>query len=119
MKALSEAFSRREMSKSMSPKSRHPATIHDVAKRARVSISTVSRVLNQTVPVSEEVRQRVEKAMSQLKFVPRMAARNLALRATNALVLLSTDSDGDFFAPLLNSIDTVASDSGYNLLIST
>ncbi len=103
----------------MSPRSKHPATIHDVAKRARVSISTVSRVLNRTAPVSEDIAERVQAAMSKLKFVPRTAARNLALSTTNTLGLLLTDIYGDFFAPMLSGIDAVAFETGYHLLIST
>jgi LacI family transcriptional regulator len=103
----------------MPAKSRQPATIHDVAKRARVSISTVSRVLNQTAPVSGDVAQRVLKAMADLKFVPRTAARNLALSTTKALGLLLSDLYSAFFGPMLSGIEVVARELGYNLLIST
>jgi DNA-binding LacI/PurR family transcriptional regulator len=103
----------------MSPKSKQPATIHDVAKRARVSISTVSRVLNQTVPVSSDAARRVQKAMTDLKFVPRSAARNLATSTTNALGLLLSDIYSAFFGPMLSGIEVIARELGYNLLIST
>ena len=104
----------------MGPSKRpYAVTIHDVARLAGVSISTVSRVINRTVPVSDEVSERVLTTMRELDFQPRTAARNLATRRTNALGLLLTDIQGDFFAPLLSGIETVTADAGFDLLIST
>lgn len=94
-------------------------TITDVANRAGVSISTVSRVINRNVPASDEVITRVQAAMKELKYAPRAAARNLATRKTNTLGLLVADILGDFFGPLLTGIEDVAHDHGYDLLIST
>jgi LacI family transcriptional regulator len=53
-------------------------TIKDVSKAARVSIKTVSRVLNKERYVSEETRIRVEEAVAQLNYHPNLAARTLA-----------------------------------------
>ncbi len=94
-------------------------TIDDVAQRAGVSISTVSRVINRAVPVSDEASRRVETAMRELSYRPRAAARNLATRKTNTLGLLISGIEGDFFAPLLSGIEAVTSEAGYDLLIST
>jgi DNA-binding LacI/PurR family transcriptional regulator len=94
-------------------------TIAHVAKQAGVSISTVSRVINRNVPVSDDVASRVEDAMRLLKYVPRAAARNLATRRTNTLGLLVSEILGDFFAPLLTGIEDSANGQGYDLLIST
>ena len=100
------------------PKATNPASIHDVARRAKVSISTVSRVINRTAPVSPEIEARVEAAMKQLNYVPRVAARNLATNRTNMLGVLLSDMLGDFFQPLLTGIETVARENGYEILIS-
>jgi LacI family transcriptional regulator len=94
-------------------------TIDDVARRAGVSISTVSRVINRNVPVSDEVVVQVEAAMKALKYVPRAAARNLATRKTKTLGLLLADILGDFFAPLLAGVESMSDQHGYDLLIST
>lgn len=102
----------------MSPKSSAP-TIDDVAREAGVSISTVSRVLNRNVPVSEEVASKVEAAMRALRYTPRAAARNLATLRTNTLGLLLAEIVGDFFSPLLQGVESVAAQHGYDLLIST
>src|SRR5947208_8554022 len=102
----------------MFPKTNTP-TIDDVARQAGVSISTVSRVLNRNVPVSEEVVTKVEAAMRSLRYTPRAAARNLATQRTNTLGLLLAEIVGDFFSPLLSGIEDVAAQSGFDLLIST
>ena len=99
-------------------KSDKPASIDDVARRAGVSISTVSRVINGTAPVSPEITLRVEAAMQELNYVPHAAARNLATRRTNTIGLLLSDMLGDFFQPLLTGIETVAREHGFEILIS-
>lgn len=102
----------------MIPKS-SGSTIDDVARQAGVSISTVSRVLNRNVPVSEEVVSKVEAAMRALRYTPRAAARNLATQRTKTLGLLLAEIVGDFFSPLLSGIESVAAEHGFDLLIST
>lgn len=102
----------------MPPKPSFP-TIDDVARQAGVSISTVSRVLNRNVPVSDEVATKVQAAMRALRYTPRAAARNLATSRTNTLGLVLAEIVGDFFGPLLAGIETVATEHGYDLLIST
>ncbi len=93
------------------------ATISDVAEKAGVSISTVSRVLNNTVPVDEEAAQRVREAVAQLNYTPHSAARMLASRRTNTIGLLLLDIGGDFYTPMLRGIEAVCSQAGYDLLI--
>jgi LacI family transcriptional regulator len=100
-------------------KQAYRVTIDDVASLAGVSISTVSRVINRTAPVSEEMAARVEEAMRKLNYRPRAAARNLATRKTNTLGLLISGIEGDFFAPLLSGIESMTREAGFDLLIST
>lgn len=97
---------------------RSQVTIDMVAQRAGVSISTVSRVLNQTVHVAEETSARVLAAVAELGYVPHTAARNLAQGKTNTLGLLLPDISADFFWPLLRGITLSAADAGYGLLIA-
>jgi DNA-binding LacI/PurR family transcriptional regulator len=96
-----------------------PVTAVDVARRAGVSIATVSRVLHQTVNVSEEVRARVLAAVAELGYVPHAAARNLAQGKTTALGVLLPEIGVDFFSPMLRGIESAAREAGYDLLIST
>jgi LacI family transcriptional regulator len=66
------------------------AKIDDVAKKARVSISTVSRVLNGHRVVKAETRERVERAIKQLAYRPSVYAQGLA-RGTSDIANLDTD----------------------------
>jgi len=94
-----------------------PPTIADVARRAEVSIATVSRVLNGTTPVQPEKADRVRLAMDELQFVPRQAARVLASRRTNTIGLVMSEISGAFFPPMLKGIEAGAHEAGYDLLI--
>jgi len=93
------------------------ATIADVARRAGVSIATVSRVINATTPVAEATAARVRAAIAALNYVPRAAARSLASRRTNTLGLLLPEISGYFFPPLLRGIEAGARENGFDLLI--
>jgi len=77
------------------------STIADVARLAGVSIATVSRVINGNTPVIESTALRVRDAISELKFVPRAAARTLASRRTNTIGLIFSEIGGAFFPLLL------------------
>ena len=99
------------------PKS--PVTALDVARRAGVSIATVSRVLHRTVNVSEDVTARVLEAVSELGYVPHAAARNLAQGRTATLGLLLPEISLGFFSPMLRGIESAAREAGYDLLIAT
>jgi LacI family transcriptional regulator len=94
-------------------------TIYDVAKKAGVSVATVSRYINQNTPVSAEVAKRLEEVMVELDYVPHAAARHLASRKTRVVGLLLTNMHNDFFAPLVSGIEHVVASHGYNLLVAT
>jgi DNA-binding LacI/PurR family transcriptional regulator len=92
-------------------------TISDVARLAGVSISTVSRVVNDTAPVSGEVGVRVRNAIELLGYTPHAAARNLAVRRTNTIGLLLPELSSSFFTPLLRGIEAAVRQTDYDLLI--
>lgn len=95
-------------------------TIRDVAKRAGVSVATVSRYINRNTPVSPEVSKRLDQVMSEMKYVPHAAARQLASRKTHVIGLLLTNNiHSNFFAPLLNGIEAVVREHEYNLVVAT
>lgn len=100
-------------------KSTQRVTIDDVARLAGFSIATVSRVINQNYPVSEETAKRVKAAIKELNYVPQQAARQLAKRRTGMLGLVLDEIGGDFFSPMLRGIEAGAREAGYNLLIAT
>jgi LacI family transcriptional regulator len=75
-------------------------TIRDVARKANVSVATVSRYINRNAPVSPEAAERLDKVMIELRYVPHAAARNLASRKTRVIGLLLNNLHNDFFVPL-------------------
>lgn len=94
-------------------------TIYDVAQQAGVSAATVSRYINKNAPVSPEVAERLDRVMTELRFVPHAAARHLASRKTRVVGLLLNNLHNDFFVPLLNGVEAVVRQKGYNLIIAT
>jgi LacI family transcriptional regulator len=94
-------------------------TIRDVARQADVSVATVSRYINQNAPVSPEVADRLDRVLSELKYVPHAAARHLASRKTRAVGLLLNNLHNDFFVPLLKGVEAVVRQKGYNLIVAT
>lgn len=98
------------------PPQRRP-TISDVAKRARVSISTVSRVINNSAPVAATTRQQVWRAVEELEYMPNAAARSLAGRRTGTIGFYLPQISGAFFASLLQGLEAGVRENGYDLLI--
>ncbi len=94
-------------------------TIRDVAREAGVSVATVSRYINKNAPISAEVAERLHQIMSEMKYVPHAAARNLASRKTRVIGLLLNNLHNDFFVPLLNGVEAVVRQKGYNLIVAT
>jgi LacI family transcriptional regulator len=101
------------------PKKSQAVTIRDVAKEAGVSVATVSRFINQNAPISEEISQRLEKVMGEMRYVPHAAARQLASQKTLVIGLLLSTLHNDFFVPLLNGVEAVIRRHNYNLFIAT
>ncbi|HEX2208965.1 MAG TPA: LacI family DNA-binding transcriptional regulator [Longimicrobium sp.] len=93
-------------------------TIRDVAQRAGVSVTTVSRALNGTGPVSDEVRRRVEAASAELRYLPHATARSLITRRTNVFGVVLPDLFGEFFSEVIRGMDPQAQQRGYHLLLS-
>ncbi len=92
-------------------------TISDVSKHAGVSIATVSRVLNNTLPVSEETAKKVRAAIEELNFIPNSSARILAGGKTHTLGLIIPEIAALSLLPLLAGIEKTARSMGYGLLI--
>ena len=94
------------------------ATIRDVARRAQLSVATVSRALNGLENVSEEARERITAAVKELGYVPHAGARSLSLARNNAIGVVLPDLHGEFFSEIVRGMDREASRHGYLLLLS-
>lgn len=96
-----------------------PASIEDVAKRANVSISTVSRVLNRRNVVNDKTRKRVELAIKELNYRPNVFARGLMLQQSNILGLVLPDLHGEFYSEIIRGANAKAQELGYQLMVSS
>lgn len=93
------------------------ATIKDVAQCAKVSVATVSRVLNNDPKVRPETKEIVEKVINELGYSPNLLGRNLRRSSThNILVLLPTISN-QFYSSIIKGIREEATLEGYNVMV--
>lgn len=93
------------------------ATIQDVAKRAKVSISTVSRVVNKTMPVEPETEERVREAIAALGYRPNLLARSFRRRVTHTIGLIVPDNSNPFFAEVARVIEDAGFAEGYSVIL--
>ena len=93
------------------------ATIVDVAGRARVSVSTVSHVVNGTRFVSEDTRARVEAAIEALGYRPNGLARSLRRGRSHTLGLVLPDSANPYFAEIGRELETRAFEAGFSVVL--
>jgi LacI family transcriptional regulator len=94
------------------------ATIRDVARRAQLSVATVSRALNGFQNVSDDARERISAAVAELGYIPHAGARSLSLARNNAIGVVLPDLHGEFFSEIVRGMDREASRRGYLLLLS-
>ena len=92
-------------------------TIHEVAKRAGVSITTVSRVLNNRGYISEETRSKVQASIKELGFIPNEMARSFYTTSTRLVGLIIPTTTNPFFGELAFYIEKYLSRRGYKLLV--
>ncbi|HPQ15895.1 MAG TPA: LacI family DNA-binding transcriptional regulator, partial [Bryobacteraceae bacterium] len=93
------------------------ATIKEVAKRARVSVGTVSNVMSGAVSVSAALRERVERAARELSYQPNHVARSLKSRKTQTLGMVISDITNPFFPLMVRGAEDAAVKRGYLLNI--
>jgi LacI family transcriptional regulator len=92
------------------------STISDVARQAGVSAMTVSRVVNNSGYISPETRERVEKAIADLGYVPNALARSLRFKQTKTLALVLTDITNPFFTTIARGVEDAASEQGFSVI---
>lgn len=91
-------------------------TIKDIAQRAHVSVSTVSRVLNNKADVHEETKRRVQEIIEELGYSPNSIARGLVLQRTHTIGLLIPDITNPFFPEVARGVENRAKELGYSLI---
>ena len=92
-------------------------TIKTIAERAGVSKATVSRVINNSKPVSEDIRQRVLQVIEETNFKPSAVARSLTSQHTGLIGVIIPDVSNPVFSKVINGIEEQAHLAGYNILL--
>lgn len=95
-----------------------PTTIKDVAKKAGVSISTVSRVINDSKPVTNEVKQRVLDVIKETGYVPNPLARSLVTKKSQLIGVIVPEVNDTFSAEILNGIEEISKMYNYDILLA-
>jgi DNA-binding LacI/PurR family transcriptional regulator len=92
------------------------STIRDVARKANVSVSTVSRVINQKGYVHEDTKKVVMDTIESLGFVPNQLARSLTSRSSRIVGVIVPHIGHSFYGELLEGIEAQASTYGYKIM---
>ncbi|MFI5694010.1 LacI family DNA-binding transcriptional regulator [Kribbella sp. NPDC051586] len=93
-------------------------TIAGVARAAGVSVASVSRVLN-GLPATEEMAERVQRAVQELGYVPDARARSLKVGRTFQLTLAVADVGNPVYVTMMRAVEEVVSAAGYRLVVTT
>jgi LacI family transcriptional regulator/LacI family repressor for deo operon, udp, cdd, tsx, nupC, and nupG len=95
------------------------ASMNDVARKAGVSIATVSRVLNNSTSVNEETRRKIQKAIKELKYQPSRVAKRLRSKGGpgNLLGVLIPDIQNPFYVDVLRGIEDIAYKNNYVIIV--
>lgn len=93
------------------------SNIKDVAKKANVSVTTVSRVLNNRGYISQKTKDAVHNAITELNYVPNELARSLYKKKTNMIGLIIPDVSHPFFSKFAYHIENNLSKQDYKLLL--
>lgn len=91
-------------------------TMKEIAKKAKVSQPTVSRVLNGHKGVSEEIVNTVMKVVEAVGYVPNKAAQTLKRSSTNIIGISTREIDNPYFVDIIDSLELEARKNGYNIL---
>lgn len=91
-------------------------TIKEIAKALNVSVSTVSKALNDSYEISEETKERVRKYAKEHKYRPNSLALSLQNQKTKNIAVLIPSILNHFFAKVLNGIETAAAEKGYHIV---
>jgi len=93
------------------------ATMKDISKKANVSLSTVSAVINRSAYVSPELTKRVMQAIEELNYRPNAVARSLKKKSTNTIGFIVTDILNPFYPPMIKGIEDVAFNHNFNVIL--
>lgn len=91
--------------------------MREVAERAGVSVTSVSHVINHTRRVSDDLRERVLRAMEELGYQPNALARSLRRKETHTLGVIVPNSADPFFGEVTRGVEDTCFDQGYSIIL--
>ena len=91
-------------------------TIREIAEQAKVSETTVSRVLNNSPLVQDKTKMRVEAVMREMNYSPSAAARALSNQKTSTIAVIVPDITNPFFSDVISGISQIIKPSEYSLI---
>lgn len=91
--------------------------LKDIAKHLNISISTVSRVLNDTGRVNKDTRERILKAIKEFGYQPNEIARSLKRKSANILGVIVPDLSNSFYANVIKGVEKVARDNDHSVIV--
>jgi LacI family transcriptional regulator len=92
--------------------------LEQVARRAKVSTATVSRVLNNASVVKNTTRARVMRAIEELKYHPNLHARNLAGGKSNTIGVIVSNMENPFFFDIFKTVESEAHANGFEVVVA-
>ena len=93
-------------------------TLEEVARRARVSTATVSRVLNDTGPVKPATRARVLKVIQEVNYSPYLHAQSLAGGRSRSVGVIVSNIENPFFLDIHRTVEAGAHAAGYDVIMA-
>ena len=100
-------------------RTKRTVTIQDVAEAAGVSVSTVSRVLNDKDDVAPDTYEKVQKVIEELNYTSNLAARSMRSHKTNVIGLVVPDVEDPFFIQVMKGINRAIEEFDYDLIVYT
>lgn len=91
-------------------------TIYDIAKKADVSITTVSRVINNHPYVKDETKKKIEKLLKETGYVPNSNASSLVSKKTNTMAVILPDITNSFFANIFRGAEEKANSENFTVI---
>lgn len=99
--------------------SKRHVSLKDLAQELGVSISTVSRALNNHPDISPEITQKVKKLAAEMNYTPNPLAMGLLKQATRMIGVIVPDLVTHFYSSIISGIESIAEEKGYYILIAS
>ncbi len=107
----------KRLAKRLTHNNMNKVTIKDIAKKAGVSIATVSYVINKSRPVSQDLADRVNNAIEQIGYYPDNNARSLKSKRTCTIGLIVPDNSNPFFSEIAKGVEDAGFEAGFSVIL--